>query len=106
MIEKKTILDQIEITRDGTIQVRLALVLFEDGEEVSSTWHRTSIPPGIDPRAQMAAVNGHLVRMKKQPVKDTLLLEQVCTLVHTKEVSAAYAEKQKVAETLLEGKLK
>ncbi len=26
MIEKKTILDQIEITRDGTIQARLALL--------------------------------------------------------------------------------
>ena len=94
MIEKKTILDQIEITRDGTIQVRLALLVLEDGEEISSAWHRTSIPPGADPIKQMAAVNVHLQQMNKAPVASFSLLTDIVPVVHTKEVKAAYQKKQ------------
>ena len=100
-ISKSTILDQIEITRDGTIQVRLAILVLEDGEEISSTWHRTSIPPGTDPVAQMAAVNAHLQQMKKGNVQDTSLIEQVVAIVHTPEVKQRYAEKQEAMEDVL-----
>ena len=94
MLEKKTILDQIEITRDGTIQVRLALLVLEDGEEISSAWHRTSIHPGADPVAQMAAVNDHLKLINKAPVADFSLLKNIVSVVHTKEVIFAYAKRQ------------
>ena len=94
MYEKKTILDKIEITRDGTIQVRLAILVLEDGEEISSSWHRTSIPPGADPGAQMAAVNAHLQQMNKATVTDFSLLTNIVPVVHTKEVKAAYQKKQ------------
>ncbi len=100
MIEKKTILDQIEITRDGTIQVRLAILVLEDEEEISSAWHRTSIPPGTKPADQMAAVNIHLQQMKKETIKDFALVEKVVALVHTPEVNKRYTEKQ--AKTLEE----
>ena len=98
MIEKKTIIDQIEITRDGTIQVRLALLVLEDGEEISSAWHRTSIPPGTDPASQMAAVNTHLQQMNKSPITDFSLLTNIAPVVHTKEVKAAY--QKKLSETM------
>ncbi len=105
MLEKKTILDQIELTRDGTIQVRLALQILEDGVELSSTWHRTSIPPGADPGAQMAAVNAHLQQMNKATVTDFSLLTNIVPVVHTKEVNAAYVKKQaKALEELNRGK--
>jgi hypothetical protein len=94
-LSKKTVIDHIEISRDAAIQVRFALLILEDGEEISSAWHRTSIPPGTDPMQQMAAVNAHLKQMNKDTVKDTSLLEQVCALVHTQEVKARYAEQQK-----------
>ena len=94
MLEKKTIIDQIEITRNGTIQVRLAILVLEDGEEISSAWHRTSIPPGTNSADQMAAVNAHLQQMKKETVQDTSLIEQVVGLVHTPQVKQRYAEKQ------------
>lgn len=92
MIEKKTILDQIEVTRGGTIQVRIALLMLEDGEEISRAWHRTSIPPGTDPAEQMAAVNVHLQQMNKEVVEDISLLESIVALVHTQEVKARYTE--------------
>ena len=105
MIEKKTIIDQIEITRDGTIQVRLALLVLEDGEEISSAWHRTSIPPGADLIEQMAAVNVHLQQMKKEAIKDFAPVEKVVALVHTPEVNKRYAEKQaKALKELNRGK--
>ncbi len=94
MLEKKTILDQIEVTRDGTIQVRIALLILEDGVELSSAWHRTSIPPGADPGAQMATVNAHLQQMNKAHVTDFSLLKNIVSVVHTKEVKAAYQKKQ------------
>lgn len=67
-IAKRTIVDQIEITRDGTVQVRVGLLLVEDGKEIDCKWHRTAIPPGGDVEAQMAAVNAHLVAMEKEPL--------------------------------------
>ena len=93
-MEKKTILDQIEITRDGTIQVRLAILVLEDGEEISSAWHRMSIPPGTNPAEQIALVNTHLQQMKKEPLQNAVLIEQVAAVVHTPEVKQRYEEKQ------------
>ncbi len=94
MIEKKTIINYIGITRDGTIEIQLALLVLEDGEEISSAWHRMSIPPGAKPADQMAAVNLHLQQMKKEPFKDFALVEKVVALVHTPEVNKRYADKQ------------
>lgn len=63
MIERKTVVDQIEITRHGTIQIRFGLLLVEDGVEIDCKWHRTCIQAGDDPSNQMAAVNAHLDAM-------------------------------------------
>ncbi len=64
-IERKSIVDQIEITRGNVLQVRIALLLVdtETGVEVSSKWHRTSVELDGSPVAQMAAVNVHLNQM-------------------------------------------
>lgn len=96
MIEKKTIIDQIEITRNGTVQVRLGLLLVEDGTEIDSKWHRTAFPPGHDVAAQIAAVNEHLVQMGKTEVsvEDSARITTVCTQTWTPEVIAAYEATQ------------
>lgn len=69
-IIKQTVVDQIELTRTGTIQIRIALELVENGAVISSKWHRTSVEPGVDVAAQMAAVNYHITSepMNEQPV--------------------------------------
>lgn len=70
MITKQTIVDQIEVTRNGTIQIRIALELVENGAVLNSRWHRTAIDPGGDVDAQMDTVNAHITSepMNEQPV--------------------------------------
>jgi hypothetical protein len=40
--------DQIEIIGDHTIQVRTATIIEKDGTEISRTFHRHIIEPGMD----------------------------------------------------------
>jgi hypothetical protein len=40
--------DQIEIIGDHTIQVRTATIIEKDGTEISRTFHRHVIEPGMD----------------------------------------------------------
>lgn len=47
--------DRVEVGEDGTLFIRF---LKDDGK-----WHRTSIPPNVDPDQQMAYVEAHLQSM-------------------------------------------
>ena len=88
MIEKKTVIDQTEITRSGCIQIRFGLLLIEDGKEIDCKWHRTIVEPGGNVDAQIAAVNAHLQLMGKAAVDaaEVGLVRSVAGLVHTPEV--------------------
>jgi hypothetical protein len=68
MLTKQTVVDQLELTRHNTLQVRIGLILLENGKEVSCAWHRTVIEPSTNIDAQMAAVNANLSQMGKDPV--------------------------------------
>ena len=70
MIEKKTIVDQIEIARDGSIQIRLGLLLVEDGSIIDCKWHRTRIAQEGNVSDQMASVNEQLAKMGKELVSE------------------------------------
>ena len=86
---KRTELDQIEINlTSGVIALRFAMY-DEDGDR---KWHRTSIEPGIDVEAQIAAVNVHLDLMKKKPVgAETIAkIKSVAAREHTPEVIARF----------------
>lgn len=48
MLEKILVVDQIEISRDGTLQIREANLIMEDGEEIAKTYHRYVLIPGAD----------------------------------------------------------
>lgn len=63
MLERKTVVDQIEICRDGAVRIRMALLIVDGSTELNSRWHRTSVGPGGDAAAQMQHVNDHLVQM-------------------------------------------
>ena len=45
MLEKQVIIDQIEVTESGHIQVREATKIMEDGKELSRTFHRHVLSP-------------------------------------------------------------
>ncbi len=101
-MHKQTILDQIEITRDGTINLRFAKeIVDDDGSVIGSEWHRTAIPPGQDVDAQIAAVNEHLVtHLKCSPVAASELqrVKTLLPMVWTDDVLAAYAVRKATIE--------
>lgn len=60
MIERKSTVDQIEITALGPVQIRIALQIVDGDQVLSSKWHRTLIEHPSLAQAQMDAVNEHL----------------------------------------------
>lgn len=102
MIEEKTIIDQIEVARNGVVQVRFAILDVKDGVERGSKWHRAAIEPGVSVDEMLDAVNADITTrpsIMAPPVKDEKidLLRGVVALAHTPEVIAAYAESLKRA---------
>jgi len=71
-LNKQVKIDQIEIVENGTVQVRQATIITEDGKQLSRTFHRWCIAPGEDYSTQ------------EQQVQD------ICKVAHTPEVIAAY----------------
>ena len=47
-LTKETVTDKIETLENGTIQVRTATRVLEDGEVLSSSFHRHVLTPGQD----------------------------------------------------------
>ena len=71
-LDKEIKIDRVEVVENGTVQVRQATIITDDGNQVSKTYHRWCIVPGEDYSTQ------------EQQVKD------ICKLTHTPEVIAAY----------------
>ena len=71
-LEKEIKIDRIEVVENGTVQVRQATIITEDGNQISRTFHRWCITPGEDYSTQ------------EQQVQD------ICKVTHTPEVIAAY----------------
>jgi len=69
---KQTIIDRVEVVENGTVQVRQATIITDNGNQISRTFHRWCITPGEDYSAQ------------EQQVQD------ICRVTHTPEVIAAY----------------
>ena len=47
-LTKETVVDKIEVLENGTLQVRSATRVLEDGEVLSSSFHRHTLVPGAD----------------------------------------------------------
>ena len=71
-LTKTVTIDQITITENGTVLYREATRIMEDGEQLSQTYHRTSLTPGQDLTDQPANVVA------------------ICNVAWTPEVIAAY----------------
>jgi hypothetical protein len=71
-LTKTTSVDQITVTENGIILYREATRVMEDGNELSKTFHRTSLTPGQDLTGQPASVTA------------------ICNVAWTAEVIAAY----------------
>lgn len=71
-ITKETVVDQITVTENGIVLYREATRIMEDGNQLSQTYHRTSLTPGQDLAGQPANVTA------------------ICNVAWTPEVVAAY----------------
>lgn len=79
-LEKKIVVDLIEVVENGVVQVRVKTAILEDGEQISGTFHRHVVAPGDDYSAEDARV------------------QAVCKATHTKDVVAAYKAAQEAAQ--------
>jgi DNA-binding transcriptional LysR family regulator len=71
-LTKTTNIDQITVTEDGIVLYREATRIMEDGNELSKTYHRTSLTPAQD----LTGVPANVVA--------------ICNVAWTAEVIAAY----------------
>lgn len=71
-LSKETVVDQITVTENGIVLYREATRIMEDGQQLSQTYHRTSLTPGQDLAGQPANVVA------------------ICNVAWTPEVVAAY----------------
>ena len=79
-LTKTTVIDQITVQEDGTILYREATRIMEDGNQLSQTYHRTSLIPAQD----LTGVPANVVA--------------ICNAAWTAEVIAAYQAAQAAAE--------
>jgi hypothetical protein len=75
-LDKQILIDQIEIVENGTVQVRQATIITDNGNQVSRTFHRWCIVPSQDYSDQDDKVKA------------------ICQAAHTPEVIAAYKAQQ------------
>ena len=94
---KSLIIDQIEVTSNGTVQVRMHKIS-SDGDLIGN--HRTSLLPATDINAQVAAVNAHMATENYSAISDADVakLTAICNAAWTAEVVAAYQAAQAAAE--------
>jgi len=71
-LEKQVVVDKIEVVENGIVQVRSAIRIVENGEVISSSYHRHVVAPGQDYSNEDARVKA------------------ICAAVHTDDVVAAY----------------
>ena len=80
-LTKEVVIDKIEVVENGTVQVRQATRIMEDGQQLSSSYHRWSLSPGQDVSTQPANV------------------QAICQAAWTPEVIAAYQAQQATQPT-------
>ena len=75
-LTKQVVIDQITVTENGIILYREATRIMEDGNQISQTYHRSSLTPAQD----LTGVPANVVA--------------ICNTVWTAEVIAAYQAAQ------------
>ena len=71
-LEKTSKVDRIEVLENGCVQVRTATNITENGNVISTTYHRHVVAPGADYSGEDERV------------------QAICTATHTPDVIEAY----------------
>ena len=77
MLEKSKRIDKIEVLDTGEVQFRERISILENGETISTTYHRWLIAPGQD-----------------IPECANSLVREICSVVHTDELIKKYCQVQ------------
>ena len=72
-IERKTMLDKVELDKSGAVSIRLALMLVEGDQVLSTQYHRLAIDIYGDVVEQMGDVVAHLASMGYPPLPESAL---------------------------------
>jgi hypothetical protein len=83
-LTKSTAVDQITVTENGAIFYREATRIMEDGNELSKTYHRSSLTPGQD----LTGIPANVVA--------------ICNVAWTADVIAAYEASVPAVQTVVE----
>ena len=75
-LTKQAVIDQITVTENGTVLYREATRIMEDGNQISQTYHRSSLTPAQD----LTGVPANVMA--------------ICNTVWTADVVAAYQAQQ------------
>jgi DNA-binding transcriptional LysR family regulator len=75
-LTKQAVIDQITVTENGTVLYREATRIMEDGNQISQTYHRSSLTPAQD----LTGIPANVVA--------------ICNAAWTPEVIAAYQAMQ------------
>ena len=84
-LDKQVLVDKIEIVEVGVVQVRTATRIIEDGNVISTSYHRHTVAPGQNYSQEDARV------------------QAICAATHTAEVIAAYQTMMAEQANLLPG---
>ena len=76
VLEKQIVVDLIEVIENGSVQVRTATKIMDDGKEINRSFHRHVVAPGQDYSNEDPRV------------------QAICAATHTPEVIAAYQASQ------------
>ncbi len=85
-LTKETLIDRREVLADGTVQVRTATIIKDDGAVVSRTFHRHVVHPGDDLAGEDDAV------------------KRIAGVEHTPEKIAAHQAKRAAQEDEMSAK--
>ena len=90
-ITKETVVDKIEVLERGSVQVRAATVIKEDGNELNRSFHRHVVEPSVK--------NGDTWEDTDISGEDAKI-QAICNAVWTDEVKTAYQEMMDAQNTL------
>jgi hypothetical protein len=95
---RKAVINQREITENGTIQVRIAKQVVDADEVLTSSWHRCAVVPGQNVDDMISAVDADLTNQGYGPVVDWSGVRALIASEHTPEVIQAYQDAQAAAQ--------
>jgi hypothetical protein len=102
MLSKQTVLNQIEVTENGILQLRFEFKVMDGDEKISGAWHRTALTPGVNIAAVVESLNQAFANMSKEPIStaDVIKLENIANAAWTPEVFQYHADLAAEAEII------